>query len=40
MLSAAAFVRVTGSDPRLAKAKDQAFSQTQDGVTAISASGE
>ena len=39
MLSAAALVRVTGADPRLAKAHGRAFFQAQNSVTAISVSG-
>ncbi len=40
MQAAAAFVRVVGPDPRLAKAADRAFHHSEGGVTSIFASGE
>lgn len=39
MQAAAAFVRVVGPDPRLAKASQRAFHQSEGGLTTISASG-
>ena len=37
---AAVLVRITGPDPRLAKAKAALFHQAKDGVTELSASGK